>query len=166
MQEKDAAPQESDAPHSWLQVESLHRSLASPLPPLCPCFCCLPILLSSSPRAEGLCSSCPERVPISLLASKPRRWKSCCAWQGLGCGWVEGVETIFIAYMPKAFASRLCEVCCCFSVRWLALPYASQLAAARALSYFIWYRGPAFIQYFIRNILRQINSLWCQWILF
>lgn len=27
-QEKDAAPQESDAPHSWLQVESLHGKLS------------------------------------------------------------------------------------------------------------------------------------------
>lgn len=115
------------------------ESLASPLSLIHPCFCCIP-----SSRAEGLRSSCPDRVFVSPLASKPRKWKSCCAWLGLGCGRVEGVETLFVAYTPKA--SRLTKVCWYLSVRHLALPCAAQLMAARVLSYCIWYKGPVFIK--------------------
>lgn len=49
-QEKDAAPQENDPPHSWLQVEFLQGKLSHSSVPSLPLF-----LLSSSPssRAEG-----------------------------------------------------------------------------------------------------------------
>lgn len=163
-QEKDAAPQESDAPHSWLQVESLHGKLSLSSAPASSLLLLSSyyLLLMQSWRTLQLLSWAGAHLSLGF---KTKEVEIVLRMAGAGMWVVEGVETIFIA-MPKAFASRLYEIHCYFSARWLALPYAAQLVAARAFSYCIWYRGPVFIQYFIRNILGQINSLWCQWILF
>lgn len=95
VRQKNAVPQKSDSPHRWLLVESLHGNLSLfSVPPSC-----LLLLISFLPlplsRAELLQLLPWKNECISLLV-----WNqggNHTARLGLGCGWIGGVETVFIA---------------------------------------------------------------------